>query len=286
MSLRPVVAIVSGGASGLGAAACAAIVRHGGRVVVSDLPSQRESFLRLATPAAAALCDDTKSILSNHHRHSAHDGPVMAFAETDVTNEEQVSAALDLAESQFGEPVNVAVSCAGIGIARKTLSRPKDGEAKPRVHPLLDFENTLQVNAIGTFNLGRLAAQRMLARGIDGDGLRGCIVNTASIAAFEGQSGQVAYSASKSAVVGMTLPMARDLAPHGIRVMTVAPGLFKTPLLDDLPESVQNELGAMVPCPSRLGNPDEFARLVVSILKNPMLNGETIRLDGALRMPP
>mmetsp|Transcript_34524 Transcript_34524/g.75558 ORF Transcript_34524/g.75558 Transcript_34524/m.75558 type:complete len:283 (-) Transcript_34524:179-1027(-) len=282
MSLRHVVGIVSGGASGLGAATCAAIVRRGGRVVVSDLPSQHESFLRLATES----CADAAVVSDKQHRHSAHDGPVMAFAETDVTNEEQVSGALDLAEAQFGEPVNVAISCAGIGIARKTLSKPKDGETKPRVHPLDDFGNTLQVNTLGTFNLARLAAQRMAMRDIDHDGMRGCIINTASIAAYEGQSGQVAYAASKSAVVGMTLPLARDLAPHGIRCVSVAPGLFKTPLLDDLPDAVQMELGAMVPCPSRLGNPDEFGRLIISILRNPMLNGETIRLDGALRMPP
>ena len=142
------------------------------------------------------------------------------------------------------------------------------------------------MNALGTFNLARLAAERMASRDPDAEGLRGCIVNTASIAAFEGQTGQVAYAASKGAVVGMTLPLARDLAVHGIRVMTVAPGLFKTPLLDGLPDSVQNELGNMVPCPNRLGYPDEFGKLIVSILTNPMLNGEVIRLDGALRMPP
>ena len=288
------VSIVSGGASGLGAATAAHIVRHGGRVVVADLPSQHDSFLRLASAAcadAAVVADvgaakDAPCEGVSKHRHSSHDGPVMAFHETDVTEEDQVSSALDLAESQFGEPVNVCVSCAGIGIARKTLSRPKEGDTKPRVHPLAEFSKSLHVNTVGTFNLASLSAQRMAMRDPDHEGMRGCIVNTASIAAFEGQTGQVAYAASKGAVVGMTLPLARDLAPHGIRCVTVAPGLFKTPLLDDLPAAVQKELGAMVPCPSRLGNPDEFGRLVVSILTNPMLNGETIRLDGALRMPP
>ena len=277
--LKNVVGIVSGGASGLGAATAAYIVRNGGRVVVADLASQHESYLRLATAscaeaAAAAAADTTVS------------SPVLAFAETDVTNEDQVSAALDLAESQFGEPVNVAISCAGIGTARKVLSRPKEGDVKPRVHSLEEFSKTIQVNTVGTFNVARLSAQRMAMREPDGDGIRGCIVNTSSIAGIEGQCGQVAYGASKSAVIGMTLPMARDLAQYGIRVMTVAPGLFKTPLLEGLPEKVQAELGQSVPCPSRLGDPEEFGRLVGSILTNPMLNGETIRLDGALRMPP
>eukprot|EP00563_Minutocellus_polymorphus_P017437 CAMPEP_0197719910 /NCGR_PEP_ID=MMETSP1434-20131217/3464_1 /TAXON_ID=265543 /ORGANISM="Minutocellus polymorphus, Strain CCMP3303" /LENGTH=303 /DNA_ID=CAMNT_0043304697 /DNA_START=21 /DNA_END=932 /DNA_ORIENTATION=+ len=300
--LKNVVGIVSGGASGLGAATVAHIVRLGGRVVVADLPSQHESFLRLATAscADAAVAADT-SVSSLHVQSSPDDGQdrtsvsslpspanglVLAFADTDVTNEDQISAALDLAESEFGEPVNVAVSCAGIGTARKVLSRPKEGDARPRVHPLSEFSNALQVNTIGTFNVSRLAAQRMAVRKPDHEGMRGVIINTSSIAGLEGQRGQVAYAASKSAVIGMTLPMARDLAPYGIRVMSVAPGLFQTPLLSGLPEKVQAELGQMVPCPSRLGDPDEFGRLVVSILTNPMLNGETIRLDGALRMPP
>ena len=272
--LKNVVGIVSGGESGLGAATAAYIVRNGGRVVVADLASQHESFLRLAAAscadaAVAAAADTTVS------------SPVLAFAETDVTNEDQVSAALDLAESQFGEPVNAAIST-----ARKVLSRPKEGDVMPRVHSLEEFTKTIQVNTVGTFNVARLAAQRMAIREPGGDGIRGCIVNTSSIAAFDGQCGQVAYSASKSAVVGMTLPMARDLAQYGVRVMTVAPGLFKTPLLEGLPEKVQAELGQSVPCPSRLGDPEEFGKLVGSILTNPMLNGETIRLDGALRMPP
>uniref|UniRef100_A0A7S1ZZQ1 3-hydroxyacyl-CoA dehydrogenase type-2 n=1 Tax=Trieres chinensis TaxID=1514140 RepID=A0A7S1ZZQ1_TRICV len=291
--LRHVVSIVSGGASGLGAATSAAIVRHGGRVVVADLPTKRNDFLRLASASCAdaavgegitneTSCDKTSSRDSWERSATVAEGPVIAFAEADVTDENQLSAALDLAEEKFGESVNVAVSCAGIALARKTLSLKK----AQRVHSLMDFSNTLQINTVGTFNLARLSAERMAGRDPDAEGMRGCIINTASIAAFEGQTGQVAYAASKGAIVGMTLPLARDLAPHGIRVMTVAPGLFKTPLLENLPESVQADLGAMVPCPSRLGDPREFGKLVVSILTNPMLNGEVIRLDGALRMPP
>ena len=183
--LKNVVGIVSGGASGLGAATAAHIVRNGGRVVVADLASQHESFLRLATAscaeAAVAAADTTTS------------SPVLAFAETDVTNEDQVSAALDLAESQFGETVNVAISCAGIGTARKVLSRPKEDDVMPRVHSLDEFSKTMQINAVGTFNVARLAAQRMALREPDNQGLRGCIVNTASIAGFEGQVSALRY---------------------------------------------------------------------------------------------
>jgi len=153
-------------------------------------------------------------------------------------------------------------------------------------HSLGEFSKTLQINTVGTFNLSRLAAARMATRDPDENGVRGCIIHTASIAAYDGQIGQVAYSASKGAIVGMTLPMARDLAPSGIRVMTIAPGLFQTPLLDGLPDAVKMELGQMVPLPSRLGDPHEYGKLVESIVMNPMLNGEVIRLDGALRMPP
>lgn len=180
--------------------------------------------------------------------------------------------------------------------ARKTLSAKRnddDGTIEVRrIHPLSEFSMALNVNAAGSFNLARLAADRMARRPLDpgassgADSQRGCIVNTASIAAYEGQIGQVAYAASKGAIVGMTLPMARELAPLGIRVVTIAPGLFRTPLLDGLPEKVKNELGATVPYPSRLGEPSEFANLVGTILLTPYLNGEVIRLDGALRMPP
>ena len=224
----------------------------------------------------------------------SQNSPILAFVGTDVTSSEDVANALDVAETAFGNPVNVAVSCAGMCPAKKTVSK-KRGSPKSDdnnqweviAHPLDLFSKTMDVNVTGTFNISRLSAERMASRDPEGkDGYRGCIINTASIAAYEGQCGQVAYAASKGAVVGMTLPMARDLAPLGIRVMTVAPGLFRTPLLEGLPPAVQDELGASIPYPSRLGDPDEFGRLVVSILENPMLNGETVRLDGAVRMPP
>jgi 3-hydroxyacyl-CoA dehydrogenase/3-hydroxy-2-methylbutyryl-CoA dehydrogenase len=181
--------------------------------------------------------------------------------------------------------VNASINCAGIAPAQKTLKHSPSTDHY-HVHSLQDFQTCLEVNTLGTFNMNRLVAQRMARRKPDSDGLRGCIINTASTAAFEGQIGQVAYAASKCAIVGMTLPLARDLACFGIRVMTIAPGLFKTPLLDGLLESVRKDLAKSVPCPSRLGDPDEFGHLVASILTNAMLNGSTIRLDGALRMPP
>lgn len=180
------------------------------------------------------------------------------------------------------------MNCAGIAPARKTLSvkANEDGTATHRLHSLEEFSKTINVNSVGSFNLARLASDRMAKRSADGDGLRGCIVNTASVAAYDGQVGQVAYAASKGAVVGMTLPMARDLAPVGVRVMTIAPGLFMTPLLAGLPEKVHKQLVQNVPCPNRLGDPSEYAKLVGTIIQNPYLNGEVIRLDGALRMPP
>ena len=171
------------------------------------------------------------------------------------------------------------VNCAGVGIAVKTLS-------KRGPHPLESFSRVLNINTVGTFNVLRLASERMAKLEPDADGARGVIVNTASVAAYDGQIGQAAYAASKGAIVGMTLPIARDLASTGIRVNTIAPGLFKTPLLASLPEKVQNQLGATVPFPSRLGIPDEFAQLAQAIVENRMLNGECIRIDGALRMPP
>ncbi|KAL7546791.1 hypothetical protein ACHAWF_010128 [Thalassiosira exigua] len=268
---QSVIAIVSGGASGLGAATASYLARHGARVVVADLPKAQDQFLQLE---ASATDDDG--------------GGVLKFAAADVRSEDDVSFALDVAEEEFGEQVNVAVNCAGVAPARKTLSLKvgEDGSIAHRLHSLEEFSRTLDVNAVGSFNLARLASDRMARRPADGDGLRGCIVNTASVAAYDGQVGQVAYAASKGAVVGMTLPMARDLAPLGIRVMTVAPGLFMTPLLAGLPEKVRKQLVQNVPCPPRLGDPSEYAKLVGSIIQNPYLNGEVIRLDGALRMPP
>jgi NAD(P)-dependent dehydrogenase (short-subunit alcohol dehydrogenase family) len=245
--------LVTGAGSGLGAATARALVGAGALVVLADIDDR-------AGAVASSL------------------GSRACFVKTDVADENAVQHAVDEAVSAFGG-LHGAVSCAGIGIAVRTL-----GKTGP--HPLDAFQRTLQVNLTGTFNVARLAAARMAQQPAEADGLRGVIVNTASIAAFDGQVGQVAYSASKGGVVGMTLPMARDLAPLGIRVVTIAPGLFDTPLLASLPEQVKQALGAQVPCPSRLGRPEEFAALVRHVVENDMLNGEVIRLDGALRMGP
>ncbi len=271
---RNVVAIISGGASGLGAATASFLTRNGARVMVADLPQAEEQFLRME---ASVMGSDVKNGNGS-----------LKFSQADVRSEDDISNALDMAEEEFGEQVNVAVNCAGIAPARKTLSQKiaEDGSVTTRLHSLEEFSKTIQVNTVGTFNLARLAADRMAQRAADDNGLRGCIINTASVAAYDGQIGQVAYASSKGGVVGMTLPMARDLAPVGIRVMTIAPGLFMTPLLAGLPEKVHKELVKNVPCPNRLGDPLYYAQLVGSIVTNPYLNGEVIRLDGALRMPP
>jgi NAD(P)-dependent dehydrogenase (short-subunit alcohol dehydrogenase family) len=201
------------------------------------------------------------------------------FVATDVTDEESVLGAVTAAVDT-GKPLRIAVSCAGIGWAQRTIGR--DGTP----HDLGAFRKVLDVNVVGTFNIMRLAAARIAQTEPDDDGQRGVMVNTASIAAFDGQVGQVSYSASKGAVVGMTLPVARDLAPVGIRVCTIAPGLFDTPLLGLLPDEQKAALAKDVVFPKRLGHPEQFAQLVEQIVTNPYLNGETIRLDGALRMPP
>lgn len=249
MEIRDAVAVVTGGASGLGLATTKRLLDAGAQVVVLDLRGEE---------AVAELGD------------RAH------FAQTDVTDEDGVAKALDLAES-LG-PVRINVNCAGIGNAIKTLS--KDGP-----FPLKGFKKVVEVNLIGTFNVLRLAAERIARTEPVGEE-RGVIINTASVAAFDGQIGQAAYSASKGGVVGMTLPIARDLSRELIRVVTIAPGLFKTPLLGSLPEEAQKSLGKQVPHPARLGDPDEYGALAVHIIENPMLNGEVIRLDGAIRMAP
>mmetsp|Transcript_12249 Transcript_12249/g.27010 ORF Transcript_12249/g.27010 Transcript_12249/m.27010 type:complete len:265 (-) Transcript_12249:1991-2785(-) len=261
--LSKTVAVVTGGGSGLGAAAVRSLLRRPGvqGVVVGDCCSEEafaQNVLRETAPSDK--------------------GRVM-FCNVDVTKADSISAALDVAQDRFG-PISAVVNSAGIATAAKTLNK------KGLPHKEEEFIKTISVNTIGSFQVARLAAERMQYNKPSDDGLRGCIIQTASIAAFEGQIGQVAYAASKAAIVGMTLPMARDLAGVGIRVMTIAPGLFRTPLLDGLPEAVRQELGSTVPCPSRLGNPAEYGELVVSILENKMLNGSVIRLDGALRMPP
>jgi len=255
MKFGSAIALVSGGASGLGAAVARRLVRQGARVVVADLNGD----------AAKALATEL--------------GPTAAFAAADCTSEADVSAALDLAEQTFGAPVSAAVSTAGTLYAAKAVSR------KGVPHPLDAYQKVINVNVVGSFNVARLAAQRMMQREPDAEtGERGCIVQTASIAAFDGQAGQVAYSASKGAIVGMTLPMARDLAPLNIRVVTIAPGIFETPMMAGAPDALRESLCASVPYPPRLGIPDEFAGLVEHAISNPYLNGETIRLDGGVRM--
>ena len=247
------VAIVSGGASGLGAAAATALADAGARVVLLDMNEA-------AGTTQAEVLGGT-------------------FVKTDVSNPASVAAAMERVKATFGA-AHIAVNCAGIAPAAKTVSKGEAHDPKP-------FIATINVNLIGTFNVASQAAALMTANDpLDADGSRGVIVNTASVAAYEGQVGQVAYAASKGGVVGMTLPMARDLAQLGIRVCAIAPGLFKTPMLEGLPQEVQDSLGAQVPNPSRLGHPSEYAALVRHIVENPMLNGEVIRLDGAIRMAP
>jgi NAD(P)-dependent dehydrogenase (short-subunit alcohol dehydrogenase family) len=254
MNIDGKVFLVTGGGSGLGAATARLLASDGGLVVVVDVNDQAGSEV------ARSL------------------GERGAFVRADVSDEDAVRLAVETAVSSFGG-LHGAANCAGIGVAMKTLGR--DGP-----HRLDAFERVLRVNLVGTFNVIRLAAAQMATQPPDAGGTRGVIVNTASIAAFDGQVGQAAYSASKGGIVGMTLPIARDLAPLGIRVVTIAPGLFDTPLLAGLPEQVKQGLGATVPFPPRLGRPEEYATLVRHVIENDMLNGEVVRLDGALRMPP
>jgi NAD(P)-dependent dehydrogenase (short-subunit alcohol dehydrogenase family) len=246
-------ALVTGGGSGLGAATARMVVDQGGSVVLADVDAER------GAKVAAEL------------------GERARFLATDVTDEDSVAAAV--AAAAEGGRLAVAVSCAGIAPAERVLGR--DGP-----HPLARFVAAVQVNLVGTFNVTRLAAQAMAGNDPLADGERGVIVNTASVAAFEGQIGQAAYSASKAGVAGMTLPIARELARHGIRVVAVAPGIFDTPMLAGMADQVRDSLGAQVPFPARLGRPEEYAALVRHIVENPMLNGEVIRLDGAIRMAP
>jgi NAD(P)-dependent dehydrogenase (short-subunit alcohol dehydrogenase family) len=255
MNINETVSLVTGGGSGLGEATTRALAARGGRVAILDLAKSR----------GAEIAQEL--------------GSNVLFLEGDVTNEEQVAAAVDCAVATFGA-VQVVVNCAGIGTAGKTVGKneqPLD---------LASFRKTIEVNLIGTFNVIRLAAARMAKNTPNANGERGVIINTASIAAFDGQIGQAAYSASKGGVVGMTLPIARDLAQYGIRCCTIAPGIFETPMLMGLPDPARKALEASIPFPSRLGRPVEYAALVCQIIENPMLNGETIRLDGALRMAP
>ncbi|MCU4651985.1 SDR family NAD(P)-dependent oxidoreductase [Roseibacterium sp. SDUM158016] len=246
-------AVVTGGASGLGEASARALAGAGLRPAIFDVNAD----------AGEALATQTGGL----------------FCRVDVTDPASVAAALDRVEAEVGT-IRIAINCAGIAPAAKTVSR---GAA----HDPDVFARTIGVNLLGTFNVASQAAARMVeAEPLGPDGQRGVIVNTASVAAFEGQVGQVAYAASKGGVAAMTLPMARDLADKGVRVCAIAPGLFLTPMLKGLPQEVQDSLGSQVPYPSRLGDPDEFAALVLHIVQNPMLNGTVIRLDGAIRMAP
>lgn len=254
MKLQDCRAIITGGASGLGEATARKIAGYGGKVLIADLAEER----------AQKLMEDL--------------GENVLYIKTDVTKEEDVQRAVAYAADQF-RYINTVINCAGIGIAAKLLGRRG-------IHELETFSKVISINLVGTFNVIRLAADQMTNNEPNEHGERGVIINTASVAAFEGQIGQAAYSASKGGVVSMTLPIARELASYGIRVMTIAPGLFHTPMFESLPEEARNSLGKMVPFPSRLGYPEEYAKLAECILENPMLNGETIRLDGGIRMQP
>jgi 3-hydroxyacyl-CoA dehydrogenase/3-hydroxy-2-methylbutyryl-CoA dehydrogenase len=254
MRIEGASALVVGGASGLGAATARDLHRSGAEVVIADLNPEKGEAL------AAEL------------------GARASFVEANVMEPEPVQAAVAAAANAEGG-LRISVCCAGIGWAQRTA-----GKQGP--HDLEIFHNVIRVNLIGTFNVLRLAAAAMVDNVPDEGGERGVCVNTSSIAAFDGQIGQVAYAASKGGIVGLTLPAARDLASRGVRVVTIAPGTFDTPLLAALPEDAREQLGAQIPFPNRLGQPEEFAALARHIVENPMLNGETIRLDGALRMPP
>lgn len=248
------VVVVTGGASGLGEAVVRNVVSNGGKAIIIDLKEEEGNDL-------------VEEL-----------GEAVLFTKTDVTDEDSVQHALQKGIEEFGK-INGVVNCAGIAIAKRVLGR--DG-----LHGLDLFRKVMDVNLVGTFNVIRLAAEKMAENKENEHGERGVIVNTASVAAFEGQIGQAAYSASKGGVVGMTMPIAREFARLGIRVMTIAPGLFNTPMFATLPEDARISLGKMTPFPQRLGNPSEFAQLVQAIFENPMLNGEVIRLDGAIRMQP
>jgi len=252
MEIKDSVAIVTGGASGLGEACVRALLGEGGKAAILDFAEER------GQKVASEL------------------GDAALFCLTDITKEEDVQAAIDKTVEAFGA-IHIAVNCAGVGIPAKVLG--KEGPMS-----MDHFSKVVQINLIGTMNVVRLAAEKMVKNQGNDDGEKGVVINVASVAAFDGQIGQAAYSASKAGVAGMTLPIAREFAEYGIRIMTIAPGIFRTPMLEGLPENVQEALGKMVPFPNRLGEPSEFAALVQHIVENSMLNGEVIRLDGALRM--
>lgn len=254
MDVKNKVVLVTGGASGLGGATVEHLYKNGAKVVIADLQEK----------AGATLANRL--------------GDNALFVRTDVTDENSVRAALDATEDKFGD-LHILVNCAGISIAQKVLGKNK-------TMSLDNFSMVIRVNLIGTFNVTRLAAEIMSTNTPNEEGERGVIINTASVAAFEGQIGQVPYSASKAGVAGMTLPLAREFAAYGIRVMCIAPGIFDTPMFAMVLDKVREALAQNVPFPPRLGRPGEYAQLVQDIVENPMLNGTVIRLDGALRMQP
>ncbi|RSL32499.1 3-hydroxyacyl-CoA dehydrogenase [Salibacterium salarium] len=254
MQLKDNVWIVTGAASGMGGACAKMIVNNGGKVVIADIN------VRKGRKLAEEL------------------GKNAIFLKTDVTSEEDASRTVEDSINHFGK-LNGLINCAALGVAEKILN-------KKSTHSLEHFSRVVQINLVGTFNMLKQVADKLKRNEPNQDEEQGVIINTASVAAFEGQIGQAAYSASKAGIAGLTLPAARELARYGIRVMTIAPGLFETPLYEALPESAKDTLGGMTPFPQRLGRPSEYAALSKQIIENPMLNGETIRLDGALRMPP
>lgn len=254
MELNSCHAIVTGGASGLGAATAAAVVNNGGTTTILDRDDQRGS-------------ETAKNL-----------GDAARFRLADVTNESDIATAVTEAVEAFG-PISLVVNCAGVGTPGRILSRKG-------VLPLATYTNVIMINLVGSFNVMKASAEAMQTNDTDTDGCRGLIINTASVAGYEGQVGQVAYSSSKGGIIGLTLPAARDLAQFGIRVVTIAPGLFDTPMMGSLPEDVQESLAKGTPFPQRLGTSEEYAKLAVAIFNNNMINGETIRLDGAVRLAP
>jgi 3-hydroxyacyl-CoA dehydrogenase / 3-hydroxy-2-methylbutyryl-CoA dehydrogenase len=325
-SMKDVVALVTGGCSGLGSGAAQALVNAGATVIVTDLIHQQSLYeqwvqnmlLPSSNVQLLQVKNDKDSNSTSHSQHPTNSSSSsssssleytkgsITFLEMDVTKTDQVTDTFSKIEEMYGLIPNVVVNCAGIGKARKTISIKKDESKNTdnntrststtiRVHPINEFIQTLNVNTIGTFNVSTIAAERMCRQqqqqheqtNESNNSKRNyCIIHTASIAGYEGQVGQVAYAASKGAIIAMTLPMARDLSTYNIRVMTIAPGLFDTPLVQQLPKKVQDQLGLLVPYPNRLGAIAEYGQLVLHIIQNQYLNGSVIRLDGALRMPP
>ncbi|UJR36782.1 hypothetical protein I4U23_029495 [Adineta vaga] len=300
--MKGLVTLVTGGASGLGLACAKRFSQQGSRVIICDLPTSKGSEVvqkwetisqtstqelddqaeKLAAPqhtrGDAKNTSDNKNTISSLGQLSQTQGP--QFFPADVTNEQQIQDMFNKVKEKYGR-LDVVVNCAGIGVAFRTYNINKRS-----MHGLDEFKRVLNVNVGGTFNVIRWACHTMADNQPDSQGQRGVIINTASVAAYEGQIGQVAYAASKGAIVSMTLPLARDLANMGVRVCAIAPGVFHTPMLGSLPAKVRTLLGNMVPFPARLGNSDDYAHLAQAIIENPYLNGEVIRLDGALRMPP